>query len=165
MSGWTELSRAGAHMILIFCPFSPVRVFWGIMSHLQEKLCIGLLALFLPMCAAAQLSRGSALGERETGLAVYYSDRFHGKPTASGELYDKTALTAAHRRLPFGAIVQVTNQRNRRSVRVKINDRGPFDDKKRVIDLSFAAAQRLDMIRAGVVPVQIELISLPQPKS
>lgn len=92
--------------------------------------------------------------QREVGVASYYSDRYHGKRTASGEPYNMNEMTAAHRRLPFGAKVRVTNLRNNRSVLVRINDRGPFV-RGRVIDLSLAAARKLDMVRAGVTKVEI----------
>jgi rare lipoprotein A len=107
-------------------------------------------------CAATPPS-GPAFQAVEIGLASYYADRFHGRPTASGEPYDRRALTAAHRRLPFGSVVQVTHLENGRSVVVRINDRGPFV-KGRVIDLSRAAAEKLGMLRAGVVRVQVKRI-------
>jgi rare lipoprotein A len=78
--------------------------------------------------------------------------------TASGERFDKHALTAAHRTLKLGTRVRVTNQKNGRSVVVRINDRGPFGNKARIIDLSEAAAKQLDMIEAGVVPVTLEVL-------
>ncbi len=104
-------------------------------------------------CAATPPS-GPAFEAVEIGLASYYADRFHGRPTASGEPYDRRALTAAHRRLPFGSVVQVTHLENGRSVVVRINDRGPFV-RGRVIDLSYAAAKDLGMLRRGVVEVRI----------
>src|SRR5690554_5765255 len=82
-----------------------------------------------------------------TGRASWYGERFHGRKTASGETYDMHALTAAHKTLPFGTMVRVTDIESRKSVVVRITDRGPFA-KGRVIDLSFAAAGELDMIRA-----------------
>src|SRR5690606_13032527 len=97
----------------------------------------------------------------ERGKASWYGGRFHGRRTASGERFDKHALTAAHRRLPFGTTVRVTNRRNGRSVTVRINDRGPFGRRGRIIDLSEAAARRLDMLRAGVVPVVVEVLDTP----
>jgi rare lipoprotein A len=97
-------------------------------------------------------------GGRQDGLASYYADSFHGRKTASGEMFDRGALTAAHRTLPFGTRVRVTNQDNRKSVVVRITDRGPFV-KGRVIDLSPAAARQIDMIRAGIVPVELEVLS------
>lgn len=97
-------------------------------------------------------------GETTTGEASYYADRFIGQRTASGERYDPDALTAAHRSLPFGTQVRVTRLSNGQSVVVRINDRGPFV-RGRVIDVSHAAARRLDMMREGVVSVTVEVIS------
>lgn len=91
------------------------------------------------------------------GLASYYSDHFNGNSTASGNTYHKTELTAAHRDLPFGTRVRVTNLKNRKSVLVTINDRGPFV-RGRVIDVSRAAAEELDMISDGVVDVALEVV-------
>ena len=90
----------------------------------------------------------------EIGLASYYADRFHGRLTANGERYDRQALTAAHRHLPFGTRVVVTRLDDGRAVTVRINDRGPFV-RGRIIDLSHAAAQKLDMLRRGVVKVRV----------
>ena len=91
----------------------------------------------------------------ETGMASFYSDKFEGKQTASGEIYKASKMTAAHRTLPFGTKVNVTNLTNNRSVTVTVNDRGPFV-KDRIIDLSRAAAVKLDYIDQGVTRVQIE---------
>jgi rare lipoprotein A len=96
----------------------------------------------------------------EVGEAAYYSARFHGRPTASGERFDMHAFTAAHRTLPFGAQCRVTNRRNSRSVVVRINDRGPWTH-GRIIDVSLAVAQALDFVRLGHVPVIVEVLSLP----
>ena len=90
----------------------------------------------------------------EIGLASYYADRFHGRLTANGERYDRQAFTAAHRRLPFGTQVVVTRLDDGRAVTVRINDRGPFV-RGRVIDLSHAAAEKLGMLRQGVVEVRV----------
>lgn len=98
-----------------------------------------------------------ASGGAEIGMASYYADRFHGRQTASGERYDRNALTAAHRRLPFGTNVQVTRLDTGAFVDVRINDRGPFV-KGRVIDLSHAAAKKLSMLRKGVVKVRVVLL-------
>ncbi|QIQ88068.1 septal ring lytic transglycosylase RlpA family protein [Erythrobacter sp.] len=92
-----------------------------------------------------------------TGTASYYGRRFHGRRTANGERFDMNALTAAHRTLPFGSIVRVTNPSNGRSVTVRINDRGPFA-RGRVIDVSRAAAEELGLIRRGHAPVELELL-------
>lgn len=91
------------------------------------------------------------------GMASWYGDPFHGNLTASGERYNQYALTAAHRSLPFGTWVRVTNLNNGRSVVVRINDRGPFIG-GRVIDLSTAAAQTIGMINSGVAPVSVEVL-------
>jgi rare lipoprotein A len=93
----------------------------------------------------------------ETGIASWYGHPYHGRRTASGEIYDMEKLTAAHRTLPFGTWVEVTNLRNHKKVRVRITDRGPFVD-GRVIDLSLAAARQIDMVRAGIVPVRLEVV-------
>ena len=89
------------------------------------------------------------------GIASWYGGRHHGRGTSSGERYHKRALTAAHRSFPMNTRVRVTNQRNGRSVIVRINDRGPFV-RGRIIDVSEAAAEQLEMKRAGVVPVKVE---------
>ena len=112
-------------------------------------------------CGGSSLRLESPPGEFETGLAVYYADSLHGNSTASGQKYDKNAMTAAHRQLPFGTIVRVTRLDNRRSVQVRINDRGPFGDSDRIIDLSRQAAVILGMIREGVVSVRVEVVRRP----
>ncbi len=94
----------------------------------------------------------------QKGIASFYAKKFHGKVTASGETYDMYSLTAAHRTLPMGTLVEVTNLENNKKVVVKINDRGPFK-KDRIIDLSYAAAKKLDMIEKGTVKVAIRPLS------
>jgi len=93
-----------------------------------------------------------------TGFASYYSRRFHGKCcTASGEKVNVYALTAAHRTLPFGSRVRVTNLRNSKSVIVRINDRGPYGA-KRIIDLSYAAFQKIGKIKKGMIKIRLEVL-------
>ncbi len=99
----------------------------------------------------------------EIGLASFYSDKFEGQQTASGDTYRSSKLTAAHRTLPFGTRVKVTNLSNNRSVTVTVNDRGPFV-KDRIIDLSKAAAVKLDYIEHGVTKVKVESMSKSQKK-
>jgi rare lipoprotein A (peptidoglycan hydrolase) len=94
------------------------------------------------------------------GVASYYGREFHGRRTANGEKFDMNAMTAAHRTLPFGTVVRVTNPANNKSVRVRINDRGPFVS-GRDIDLSYAAAKAIGLLSVG--PVKIEILHL-QPK-
>jgi rare lipoprotein A len=93
------------------------------------------------------------------GLASWYggNDGFEGKPTASGEIYDSSLLTAAHRELPFGTVVDVTNQQNGKTVRVRINDRGPFV-RGRIIDLSRAAAEEIGLLILGVGEVRLSIV-------
>jgi rare lipoprotein A len=93
----------------------------------------------------------------QIGLASYYGRRFHGRRTANGERFDMYDFTAAHRALPLGSVIRVTNVSNGRSVRVRVNDRGPYI-RGRVLDLSYAAAYRLGMVRSGLARVQIEIV-------
>lgn len=95
--------------------------------------------------------------EAQFGKASYYADKFHGRKTASGELYDRDKLTAAHRTLPFGTICKVTNVANGKSVEVRVNDRGPFS-KGRVIDVSYKAMSQLGGIHAGLIEVKVEAL-------
>jgi rare lipoprotein A len=97
----------------------------------------------------------SAPCSAQEGVASYYADSLHGNPTASGEPYDKNALTAAHKTLPFGTRLMVTNLDNGKSVVVRINDRGPHV-KSRIIDVSGAAAKALDLVDSGLATVRIE---------
>lgn len=99
-----------------------------------------------------------ATADRMEGLAVYYSNRLNGRKTASGQIFNQNALTGAHPTLPFGTKVKVTNTKNNRSIVVRINDRGPTQP-SRVIDLSRAAAGKLAMRRAGLVPVKLEVVA------
>ncbi len=92
-----------------------------------------------------------------TGIASYYSNRFHGRRTANGERFDQNGLTAMHRTLPFGTRVRVTNLSNHRSVEVRINDRGGLRG-RRVLDLSRRAATELGFLRAGLAQVKYEVI-------
>lgn len=108
-----------------------------------------LLTLAIPTLATAQ--------SQTRGKASYYSKNLHGRRTSSGERYHKDSLTCAHRTLPFGTLLKVTNQKNGKQVTVKVTDRGPFAP-GRVVDLSFAAARELGMIGMGVAPVSVEQI-------
>jgi len=92
--------------------------------------------------------------EVDVGVASWYGSYFHGKPTSSGEPYNMYDFTAAHKTLPFGTYVMVTNMENKKSVEVKINDRGPFV-KGRIIDLSYAGAKALDMVDRGTAIVRV----------
>jgi rare lipoprotein A len=97
----------------------------------------------------------------ETGQASWYGKAHHGRRTASGERFDMHALTAAHRTLPFGTIVRVTDLKSRKSVNVRINDRGPFR-RDRIIDLSYEAARKLGIVARGTARVEINVVDRPQ---
>ncbi len=116
---------------------------------------------FTAACLGGGQSRGQGLDEAE-GKASYYADKFAGKTTASGERFDPDEMTAAHPRLPFDTVVRVTRlDREEQSVVVRINDRGPFVD-DRIIDVSEAAAQELEMIQEGIVEVKVEVLERPE---
>lgn len=93
-----------------------------------------------------------------SGVASWYGKDFHGKKTANGEIYNMYDLTAAHRTLPFGTVVRVTNLENGKSVQVRINDRGPYIH-GRLIDLSYAAAKKLDFVQYGTAQVRLQVIT------
>src|SRR5690554_1925818 len=118
-------------------------------------LCIAILA----GCSSAPLSgnTGKWAGHKESGQASYYADKFQNRKTANGELYKAGRKTAAHRTLPFGSKVKVTNVRNGKSVVVRINDRGPFV-RGRIIDLSRSAFSSIGDISAGLLSVRIEVV-------
>jgi len=110
--------------------------------------------------AASGGAMTGAVGETQTGLAAYYSHRFQSRRTASGERFDSSALTTAHRTLPFGTKVRVTNVRNNRSVVLRVNDRGPTQT-GRIVDMSPEAAGRLGFVRSGLTEVTVEVVEVP----
>jgi rare lipoprotein A len=123
-------------------------------------------------CGSASSNRGPTSAEtrslstswttwQETGLATYYASSLAGHRTASGERYDPSQLTAAHRRLPFGTLVEVRRRDGKRSVVVRINDRGPYSGANRVIDLSRRAAEALGIVHAGKAMVEIHPYGAP----
>ena len=124
----------------------------GYYSHVRR------LAFFLCMLVLLSACSGKKVLELE-GLASYYAEPYHGRRTANGEVFDTyQAMTAAHRTLPFNTVVRVENKVNGKEVEVRINDRGPFI-KGRIIDLSLRAARAINMVRAGVVPVKLKIVS------
>jgi rare lipoprotein A len=125
-------------------------------KHVAALAVVSLVIATLSACGTAPPVRESS-GYRATGLASYYGKKFHGRRTASGERYNMNALTAAHRSLKFGSRVKVTNLKTKRSVVVRVNDRGPFV-RGRIIDLSWAAAKRIGMIGDGVVRVEVRTV-------
>lgn len=126
----------------------------GIRSRLILTCC--LTGLLMTGCAGKGQAHEKT-AETQQGVASYYSDRFQGRTTASGEPFDQQALTAAHPTLPFGTKVVVTREDNGREVEVLINDRGPYA-KGRIIDLSKRAAKALGMLKRGTVPVEISYV-------
>ncbi|TAL12496.1 MAG: septal ring lytic transglycosylase RlpA family protein [Nitrospirae bacterium] len=116
--------------------------------------------LALPACMTVPKGVGDYdAGYVEQGIASWYGGYFHGRPTANGEVYDQFQLTAAHRLLPLGSVVRVTNAENGRVVEVVINDRGPYI-RGRIIDLSYAAAEHLGAVDPGTLPVVVEVIQM-----
>jgi rare lipoprotein A len=128
------------------------------MKRIISLVCAGLLTVlgFVPQYAGAQEQpAGEGKIFRQEGIASWYGTEFDGRPTASGEIFDSTLFTAAHPTLPFGTVLIVTNQHNNKKATVRVNDRGPFVS-ARIIDVSKAAAQQLDMLVTGTAPVLVE---------
>ncbi len=122
---------------------------------------IALLVSFLAFgCAGRrQQPQHAVTGAYEAeGMASWYGKRFHGRKTASGERFNQNALTCAHRTLPFGSRLKVTNLDNHQEVEVRVNDRGPFI-RSRIVDLSRAAAKALDFLGQGMARVRLQLLS------
>ena len=130
------------------------------MTHLIARVGISVAVLLAAVTGAETANaKEKPSGMRvASGSASWYGPGFHGRKTANGERYDMHGLTAAHRSLPFGTKVRVTNRKNGKSVVVRINDRGPYAG-GRVIDLSRGAAQAVSMIDSGVVPVNLEVLN------
>ena len=131
-----------------------------IMQRKRTYMWAAVIAGGMVISGCAGLTKGQAdldIGMKERGIASWYGDDFHGWITASGEIYDMHALTAAHRTLPLGTIVRVTNVVNGRNVIIRINDRGPYVN-GRILDLSYVAAKRLDMLHDGISAIQLEVV-------
>jgi rare lipoprotein A len=120
-----------------------------------------LFILFLGIgCAALQRpAEEYRVGYRQKGIASWYGEPFHGRPTASGEIFDMYAMTAAHRLLPLGTHVKVKNLDNGRTITLKVNDRGPFV-RGRILDVSYEAARALSMIQSGTAPVELQVVKI-----
>ena len=109
---------------------------------------------------AARPGAIASVGDEEVGRASWYGETHHGRRTASGELFDMHALTAAHPTLPFGTRLRVTHTKSGRAVEVRVNDRGPHT-RGRILDLSYAAARALGALGESVIPVRIRVLALP----
>ena len=120
------------------------------------------LALLSTGCASVRTIEGPKGRDHAVeGYAVWYGARYHGRRTASGERFNMHAMTAAHRTLPFGTLVRVTDLKTGRHITVRVNDRGPFGDDERIIDLAKGAASKLDMVRKGVIRVRLDVVRWP----
>lgn len=125
-------------------------------KRIKYAIAVGCMIFSLSSCASSAPAFGEK-GYTEKGKASYYARKFQGRDMANGKPYRRGKMTAAHRTLPLGTKVKVTNARTNKSVKVEITDRGPFI-KGRIVDLSEKAARRLDFIKAGVVPVELKVI-------
>jgi rare lipoprotein A len=125
------------------------------------KLRVVAVAAIVMLAYGCASTKPAAPRESETlrGVASWYGEEFAGRTTANGEIFDPSMLTAAHRTLPFGTILDVMNTNTRQSVRVRINDRGPYVG-NRVIDLSYAAAQQIGLVEPGIGPVEIRIVKV-----
>lgn len=131
-------------------------------AHLLPAVAVAMLVL-LAGCSHAVVTSPPvppAAGLEEVGFASWYGAQHQGRRTASGEVFDMNQLTAAHRTLPFGTRLLVTNRDTSRSTEVRVNDRGPFVD-GRILDVSYAAARQLGVVGAGIFPVKLRVVSLP----
>ena len=132
---------------------------WGFLGLL-------LLVITLSCCAIRQPAASEAPPAVQVGLASWYGPGFHGEETASGEIFDQREMVAAHRTLPFGTLIRVTNLVNGRRVTLRVIDRGPYGRNFRkgtLVDVSRGAARRLGFIRDGLVRVRIEVVKTPRP--
>lgn len=129
------------------------------MNFTPLKFLIVFMVLSIAVCPsfASNDSNSSNVGHKETGKASFYADKLQGRKTASGERFNQSAYTAAHKTLPFGTKVTVTNLNNSKSVMVNINDRGPYV-RGRIIDLSRSAFTRIANANLGVIDVKIEVV-------
>ena len=140
---------------------------------MKKQTILFLTLIFIMTCTAANIFANSDIHSGNTkvpyilknnAVASFYAEQYHGKKTSNGEIFNMNAMTAAHKTLPFGTIVQVTNLSNGKSVQVRVNDRGPFVA-GREIDLSKEAARRLDMIGSGTANVRLVVLQLPAEKT
>ncbi len=132
------------------------------MEHCRILPAVAIMLLFLTAQSmfADTPSANDSTEIYQEGIASWYAGEFQGELTANGEIFDTNTISAAHRELPFGTIVRVTNLTNNLQVDVRINDRGPYVD-GRIIDLSMAAADAIDMIDQGIAPVTLQILYLP----
>lgn len=130
--------------------------FTNAIQPIKHVFILVVLVISISSCASSNPGFGQR-GYTEQGKASYYSRKLQGRKMANGEPYRRGKLTAAHKSLPFGTKVKVTNLQTNKTVKVKITDRGPYA-KGRIVDLSEAAAKRIGSVKAGVVPVKMKVI-------
>ncbi|GGG11443.1 septal ring lytic transglycosylase RlpA family protein [Pontibacter amylolyticus] len=123
----------------------------------NDRKCILLTVIIFLFIGVSQPTFAQSNDKTQVGAASWYGSKYHGRKTSSGERYNKNEMTAAHKTLPFGTMVKVTNPANDKSVILRINDRGPFVG-KRIIDVSEAAARKLGMHSEGVAKVKVEVL-------
>lgn len=152
------LERLRATKAASFVSFAFGLLLTSIEPSLADRATGGWQTTVIPSARGSEIVTGSLRRHALEGMASYYR---HGEKTASGEPFDKRALTAAHRTLPFNSLVRVTDRASGRSVVVRINDRGPFIP-SRVIDLSEAAAEAIGMTHRGLTPVSLEILEAPE---
>lgn len=136
--------------------FLPLSLFSTALRASKTTIAAAAVAMCLSSCASSAPGFGEK-GYTEQGKASYYARKFQGRKMANGDPYRRGKLTAAHKTLPFGTKVKVTNLKTNETVKVKITDRGPFV-KGRIVDLSEAAAKRVGMMKSGVAPVQVKVV-------
>ncbi len=131
-------------------------------GNFTYSLIFALLAVFALQISCAQKlqTKPRKIGWEQKGTACWYGDKYHGRRTSSGEVFDMHKLTAAHPSLPFGTVVRVRNLSNGKEVLVRINDRGPTV-RGRIIDLAYGAAKELDMVSAGLAEVELTVVETP----
>lgn len=108
---------------------------------------------------ATGITSPTKVGEIQYGVSSYYADKFHGRRTANGEIYDMYGISAAHQTLPLNSVVRVTNLENNKTLEMRINDRGPFI-KNRILDCSYGAAAKLGFISSGTTMVKVEVLKI-----
>lgn len=158
---WTAFKRRHSAVVgmgqnLLYTIATPMKKNLIETYHLRQRLFYTVL-----LCITTFFTSGEAFAQtarKFRGLATYYSSKMHGARTSDGSRYDKNGFTCAHRTLPFGTMLKVTNLTNGKTTRVKVTDRGPFGRKRLIIDLSNSAAAQLDMLRAGIVEVEVEVL-------
>jgi rare lipoprotein A (peptidoglycan hydrolase) len=143
----------GNHRSVVVCG-SRFAIFFGLFCAVLFTSACGRKSVRTPAMVRVKI------GYEQRGIASWYGHPYHGRATASGEIYDMERLTAAHPRLPFGVTTRVENLANGKTVDVRINDRGPFK-KGRIIDLSRAAAREIDLLGPGTAEVRIKVIAAP----